>query len=159
MHAMHSVTSLQVTQDMQVTQAVQVTQAMQTVHSTHDMLLIALYAFLGAAAVGLLGAGTLWLIRRRSLTVSLAVVAAVAVTAMLAGTLAVAWAMFLSSHDLGVVTTVVAHGGGGVPWRRRCCWAVGWWPAAGRSPSPRAPSATAATSRPPTARRPPNSQR
>ncbi len=47
-------------------------------------------------------------IRRRSLTVSLAVVAAVAVTAMLAGTLAVAWAMFLSSHDLGVVTTVVA---------------------------------------------------
>ncbi len=54
MYAMHSVTSLQVTQDMQVTQA------MQTVHSTHDMLLIALYAFLGAAAVGLLGAGTLW---------------------------------------------------------------------------------------------------
>jgi signal transduction histidine kinase len=83
-------------------------QAMQTVHSTHDMLLIALYAFLGAAVAGLLGAGALWLIRRRSLTVSLAVVAAVAVTAMLAGTLAVAWAMFLSSHDLGVVTTVVA---------------------------------------------------
>lgn len=73
-----------------------------------DMLLIALFAFLGAAAAGLLGAGALWLIRRRSLTASLAVVAAVAVTAMLAGTLAVAWAMFLSSHDLTVVTTVVA---------------------------------------------------
>ncbi len=64
--------------------------------SMRDFLLIALFAFLGAAAAGLLGAGVLWLIRRRSLTTSLAVVAAVAVTAMLAGTLAVARAMFLS---------------------------------------------------------------
>ena len=48
------------------------------------------------------------LIRRRSLSISLAVVAAVGVLAMLAGTLAVAWAMFLSPHDLTVVTTVVA---------------------------------------------------
>ncbi|MFM9662715.1 two-component sensor histidine kinase, partial [Streptomyces scabiei] len=38
----------------------------------------------------------------------LAVVAAVAVTAMLAGTLSVARAMFLSTHDLTVVTMVVA---------------------------------------------------
>ncbi|MFD1656674.1 sensor histidine kinase [Streptomyces caeni] len=73
-----------------------------------DTLLIALFAFLGAAAAGLLGAGALWLLRRRSLTASLTVVAAVAVAAMLAGTLAVAWAMFLSPHDLSVVTTVVA---------------------------------------------------
>jgi signal transduction histidine kinase len=73
-----------------------------------DLLLIALYAFLGAAAAGLLGALALGLLRRRSVAVSLAVVATVAVTAMLAGTLAVAWAMFLSSHDLTVVTTVVA---------------------------------------------------
>ncbi|MER6211673.1 histidine kinase dimerization/phospho-acceptor domain-containing protein, partial [Streptomyces sp. NPDC001642] len=73
-----------------------------------DILLIALFAFLGAAAAGVLGAGALWLLRRRSLTASVAVVAAVAVTAMLAGTLAVAQAMFLSSHDLSVVTTVVA---------------------------------------------------
>jgi signal transduction histidine kinase len=73
-----------------------------------DNLLIALYAFTGAAATGLTGAGVLRLIRRRSLTVSLAVVAAVGVVAMLAGTLAVAWAMFLSAHDLTVVTTVVA---------------------------------------------------
>ncbi|MFI6810616.1 sensor histidine kinase [Streptomyces luteogriseus] len=71
-------------------------------------LLIALYAFAGAAATGLVGAGVLRLIRRRSLTVSLAVVAAVGVVAMLAGTLVVAWAMFLSPHDLTVVTTVVA---------------------------------------------------
>ncbi|MFE2586151.1 sensor histidine kinase [Streptomyces sp. NPDC059378] len=73
-----------------------------------DILLIALFAFLGAVAAGVAGAAVLWLIRRRSLTASLAVVAAVAVTAMLAGTLAVAWAMFLSAHDLSVVTTVVA---------------------------------------------------
>ncbi|MEU3861493.1 HAMP domain-containing sensor histidine kinase [Streptomyces sp. NPDC028722] len=73
-----------------------------------DTLLIALYAFAGAAAAGLAGAAALRLIRRRSLTASLAVVAAVGVLAMLAGTLAVAWAMFLSPHDLTVVTTVVA---------------------------------------------------
>ncbi|MDQ1034141.1 signal transduction histidine kinase [Streptomyces sp. V3I8] len=74
----------------------------------NDTVLIALYAGAGAAAAGLAGAGALRLIRRRSLTASLAVVAAVAVTAMLAGTLAVAQAMFLSAHDLSVVTTVVA---------------------------------------------------
>ncbi|MEV0977786.1 HAMP domain-containing sensor histidine kinase [Streptomyces sp. NPDC049915] len=73
-----------------------------------DVVLIALYAFCGAAATGLVGAGVLRLIRRRSLTASLTVVAAVAVGAMLAGTLAVAQAMFLSAHDLSVVTTVVA---------------------------------------------------
>ncbi|MEV5957447.1 HAMP domain-containing sensor histidine kinase [Streptomyces sp. NPDC051987] len=73
-----------------------------------DTLLIALYAFAGAAGTGLLGAAALRLLRRRSLTASLAVVATVGVVAMLAGTLAVAWAMFLSPHDLSVVTTVVA---------------------------------------------------
>ncbi|MFJ3306528.1 sensor histidine kinase [Streptomyces sp. NPDC086549] len=73
-----------------------------------DDLLIVLYAFLGAAASGLVGAFVLRLTRKRSLTMSLTVVAAVAVLAMLAGTLAVAEAMFLSAHDLSVVTTVVA---------------------------------------------------
>jgi signal transduction histidine kinase len=73
-----------------------------------DTLLIALYAFAGAALTGLAGAAVLRGTRRRSLTASLAVVAAVGVVAMLAGTLAVAWAMFLSPHDLKVVTTVVA---------------------------------------------------
>ncbi|WHM35659.1 HAMP domain-containing sensor histidine kinase [Streptomyces sp. BPTC-684] len=73
-----------------------------------DVLLIAVYAFLGAAAAGLLGALALRLLRHRSVTASLAVVAAVAVSAMLAGTLAVAWEMFLSSHDLKVVTLVIA---------------------------------------------------
>ncbi|MET9494526.1 HAMP domain-containing sensor histidine kinase [Streptomyces sp. NPDC006552] len=74
----------------------------------HVNLLIAAYAFAGAAASGLAGAAALRLLRRRSLTASLAVVSAVGVVAMLAGTLAVAWAMFLSPHDLKVVTTVVA---------------------------------------------------
>nr|WP_030900886.1 HAMP domain-containing sensor histidine kinase [Streptomyces sp. NRRL F-5126] len=74
----------------------------------HNMLIIALYAFCGAAAAGLVGAVVLRLLRGRSVAVALTVVAAVAVTAMLAGTLAVAEAMFLSRHDLSVVTTVVA---------------------------------------------------
>lgn len=73
-----------------------------------DILLIALLALLGAAAAGLLGALALRALRHRPLVVSLTVVAAVAVTAMLAGTLTVARAMFLSPHDLTVVTTVVA---------------------------------------------------
>ncbi|WP_030209760.1 sensor histidine kinase KdpD [Streptomyces sp. NRRL S-87] len=73
-----------------------------------DVLLIALFAFGGAACAGTLGALALRLLRHRSVAVSLAVVAAVTVTAMLAGTLAVARAMFLSPHDLTVVTLVVA---------------------------------------------------
>ncbi|WP_424216124.1 sensor histidine kinase (plasmid) [Streptomyces sp. BI20] len=73
-----------------------------------DLLLIALYALLGAAGAGILGAVALRALRRRSVAVSLAVLAAVAVSAMLAGTLTVARAMFLSPHDLFVVTTVVA---------------------------------------------------
>ncbi|MFE0173273.1 sensor histidine kinase [Streptomyces sp. NPDC059002] len=73
-----------------------------------DILLIALFAFLGAAAAGLLGALALRLLRHRSLVVALTVVAAVAILAMLAGTLSVAWEMFLSPHDLTVVTIVVA---------------------------------------------------
>lgn len=73
-----------------------------------DILLIGLFAFGGAACAGLLGAVVLRLVRHRSVAVSLTVIAAVAVTAMLAGTLAVAEAMFLSPHDLGVVTLVVA---------------------------------------------------
>ncbi|MCX4695414.1 sensor histidine kinase KdpD [Streptomyces sp. NBC_01408] len=73
-----------------------------------DILLIALYALGGAAAAGALGAVVLRAVRHRSTAVSLAVVAAVSVLTMLAGTLTVAWAMFLSRHDLTVVTTVVA---------------------------------------------------
>ncbi|UQX04010.1 HAMP domain-containing sensor histidine kinase [Streptomyces sp. RerS4] len=74
----------------------------------NDILLIALFALGGAVCAGGLGALVLRRVRHLSVAVSLAVVAAVAVTAMLAGTLAVAEAMFLSRHDLWVVTTVVA---------------------------------------------------
>ncbi|MFE2597044.1 sensor histidine kinase [Streptomyces sp. NPDC059396] len=73
-----------------------------------DMVLIALFALLGAGGAGLVGALVLRLLRNRSVAVSLTVVAAVTVLAMLAGTLVVAQAMFLSTHDLSVVTTVAA---------------------------------------------------
>ncbi|MET8945818.1 HAMP domain-containing sensor histidine kinase [Streptomyces sp. NPDC004542] len=71
-----------------------------------DTFLIVLYAAIGAAGAGLLGTGALRLLRNRSVTLSLAVVAAVTVAAMLAGTMLVSWAMLLSDHDLWVVTTV-----------------------------------------------------
>jgi signal transduction histidine kinase len=78
------------------------------VGAMRDLLVMAAYAALGAVAAGLLGALVLRLLRHRSVALSLAVVAVVTVAAMLAGTLSVAWAMFLSEHDLGVVTTVCA---------------------------------------------------
>lgn len=73
-----------------------------------DLLTIALYAAAGAAVVGLAGLLALLALRRRSVAVSLVVLIAVTVGAMLAGTMSVAWAMFLSAHDLAVVTTVCA---------------------------------------------------
>ena len=86
-------------------------------------------------------------------------VAAVAVTAMLAGTLAVAWAMFLSAHDLSVVTTVVAMA---AVVSLATALLLGRWVVARSRDTRRSPparSATAATSPRPTARRPPNSPR
>ncbi|SCK56612.1 sensor histidine kinase KdpD [Streptomyces sp. WMMB 322] len=76
-----------------------------------DLLLIALYAALGAAGVGLAGLLALRALRRRSVAVSLAVLTAVAVGSVLAGTLSVAWAMLLNKHDLGVITTVCVMAG------------------------------------------------
>ncbi|MFP3988933.1 HAMP domain-containing sensor histidine kinase [Streptomyces sp. E11-3] len=73
-----------------------------------DFLVIALLAFLGAALAGLLGALALRLLRNQSLVVHMSVVPAVAVTAMLAGTLFVCWEMFISPHDMTVVNIVVA---------------------------------------------------
>ncbi|MCX4751398.1 HAMP domain-containing histidine kinase [Kitasatospora sp. NBC_01287] len=71
-----------------------------------DLLLIALYAALGAGAAGLLGWPAVRLLRRRSVALSLFTVAVVTVLAMTTGTLAVAQAMFLSHHDFGVVIAV-----------------------------------------------------
>jgi signal transduction histidine kinase len=76
-----------------------------------DFVLIAGYAAAGAALTGGAGALVLLAVRRRSVGVSLAVLTAVTVSAMLAGTLAVCRAMFLSPHDLAVVTTVVLVAG------------------------------------------------
>ncbi|GAA2113289.1 ATP-binding protein [Streptomyces synnematoformans] len=73
----------------------------------NDILLMAVFAFLGAAVAGVLGAVALRLLRNRSLVVSVSVVAATAVTAMLLGTLSVAREMFLSGHDLTVVSIVI----------------------------------------------------
>jgi signal transduction histidine kinase len=62
-------------------------------------------------AVGLMGMGVLRLLRRASLRLSLQAGSAVAVAAIVAGTLGTAKAMFLSQHDLGVVVMVCVVAG------------------------------------------------
>jgi signal transduction histidine kinase len=57
-------------------------------------------------AVGTIGAGALWGLRRASLRLLLQVASAVAILAVVAGTLGTANAMFISRHDLGVVGMV-----------------------------------------------------
>jgi signal transduction histidine kinase len=57
-------------------------------------------------AVGLIGIGVIRLLRRASLRLSLQAGSALAVLAIVAGTLGTAQAMFLSQHDLGVVVMV-----------------------------------------------------
>jgi len=64
-----------------------------------------------AGAVGAMGVGAIRLLRRASLRLSLQVVSAIAVLAVVAGTLGTANAMFISQHDLGVVTMVCAVAG------------------------------------------------
>jgi signal transduction histidine kinase len=64
-----------------------------------------------AGAVGAMGVGAIRLLRRASLRVSLQVASAIAVLAVVAGTLGTANAMFISQHDLGVVTMVCAVAG------------------------------------------------
>lgn len=72
-----------------------------------DMLLIGLYALAGGGVVGAAGAGALRLLRGRSIGVHIVVLLAVTVTAVVAGVVAVARAMFLSAHDLRVVLVTV----------------------------------------------------
>jgi signal transduction histidine kinase len=62
-------------------------------------------------AVGAMGVGAIRLLRRASLRLSLQVASAIAVLAVVAGTLGTANAMFISQHDLGVVTMVCAVAG------------------------------------------------
>jgi signal transduction histidine kinase len=62
-------------------------------------------------AVGTIGAGALWVLRRASLRLLLQAASAVAILAVVAGTLGTANAMFISHHDLGVVGTVCVVAG------------------------------------------------
>jgi signal transduction histidine kinase len=62
-------------------------------------------------AVGTLGVGVIWLLRRASLRLSLMAAGAITVLAVVAGTLGTANAMFISQHDLHVVGMVCVVAG------------------------------------------------
>jgi len=62
-------------------------------------------------AVGTIGAGAVWILRRASLRLLLQAASAVAILAVVAGTLGTANAMFISHHDLGVVGMVCVVAG------------------------------------------------
>jgi signal transduction histidine kinase len=64
-----------------------------------------------AGAVGAVGIGAIWLLRRASLRLSLMAASAIAVLAVVAGTLGTANAMFISQHDLRVVGMVCVVAG------------------------------------------------
>lgn len=74
--------------------------------STTDVLEIVGVALGCALGVGVLGLATAWLIRRRSLVWQALLVAAIAALGTYAGALAIARLMFLSPHDLTVMTLV-----------------------------------------------------
>jgi signal transduction histidine kinase len=76
-----------------------------------DTALTFLIALGGSLAVALPGALLLRRLRRRSLTICVCVLLAVAVLAVLAGVLGAARAMFISYHDLEVLVVVVAVAG------------------------------------------------
>jgi signal transduction histidine kinase len=78
---------------------------------THDQLTIIWTTAAWSGGVGVIGGLLLWLGRRASVRWLTVGVAAVAVLAVLAGTLATAQAMFLSRHDLGVVALVATVAG------------------------------------------------
>ena len=73
-----------------------------------DLLTIIGVAALAAVLVGAVGLGLVWLVRRRSFRWQLAVVAIVPVAGAFAGATAVARMMFLSHHDLLVMTVVTS---------------------------------------------------
>ena len=76
-----------------------------------DLLVVVGIAAGSSLAVALLGLLLLRLLRRRSMVLSLTVVALVSVGAVLAGAVGTAAAMFLSDHDLQVLLVVVAVAG------------------------------------------------
>ncbi|BCY11307.1 sensor histidine kinase KdpD [Actinoplanes sp. L3-i22] len=96
-----------------------------------DILLIGLYSLAAGALVGLAGAGVLRLLRGRSIAVHVSVLLVITVTAVVAGVVTVARAMFLSAHDMQVVLlTVVASAlvslGLGTVFGRRLAAAAMW---------------------------------
>ena len=64
-----------------------------------------------SGGVGIIGIGTLWLLRRASLRILLQAASAIAILAVVAGTLGTANAMFISPHDLGVIGMVCVVAG------------------------------------------------
>ena len=76
-----------------------------------DLLAVVGIAAGSSLVVALLGLLLLRLLRRRSMVLSLTVVALVSVGAVLAGAIGTAAAMFLSDHDLQVLLVVVAVAG------------------------------------------------
>lgn len=64
-----------------------------------------------AAAVGVVGLFLAWTIRQRAILWQLTLVVAVAIGSVLAGTIAVARLMFISAHDRGVISLVMAAAG------------------------------------------------
>ncbi|SNR96250.1 hypothetical protein [Blastococcus mobilis] len=76
-----------------------------------DAPLIASIAGGCSLIVGVLGLVLLRRLRRRSLPLSLLVVATIPVLAVLTGTLGAAAVMFFSAHDLGVMLIVAAAAG------------------------------------------------
>lgn len=72
-----------------------------------DTVVIIGYALLAGTVIGGVGVGLLRLLRGRSIITHIVVLLAVTVAAVVAGVSAVAWAMFLSAHDLQVVLITV----------------------------------------------------
>ena len=73
---------------------------------TSDQVEVVLIAVGWSAAVGVVGSMIGWVTRRRSIGCLLALVAVVGITAVVAGVIGTARAMFLSQHDFGVVLLV-----------------------------------------------------
>ena len=75
---------------------------------THDQVVIVLTTAAWSGGVGVAGGAVVWMGRRASVRWHTVAVATTAVLAVVAGTVATSRAMFLSSHDLGVVSLVAA---------------------------------------------------
>src|SRR6478609_2722007 len=76
-----------------------------------DQVQIVLVAALCALAVGAVGLLAAWLVRRRSIRWQLGLIVVVAIGSVLAGVIAVARMMFISTHDWKVVSLVAVVAG------------------------------------------------